>query len=48
MLMSFMDVGGKLTCRVSRYNLYSTLPFASGRVANRCPVEMVIIILNKQ
>ncbi len=26
---------GKFTRRVSRYGLYSTLPFASGRVANR-------------
>jgi len=33
MLMNIMFYGyGKLTCRMSRYNLYSTLSFASGRV----------------
>ena len=33
MLMNIMFYGyGKLTCRVSHYNLYSTLSFAPGRV----------------
>ncbi|VAX03162.1 hypothetical protein MNBD_GAMMA19-1966 [hydrothermal vent metagenome] len=37
MLMSIMFYGyEKFTCWVSRYGLYSTLPFASGCVANRC------------
>jgi len=44
MLMSIMFYGcGKLTCRVSCYDVDSMLPFASGRVANRRNSKLLLL-----
>ena len=39
---------GEFTCWVSRYDLYSTLPFASGRVANRRNSKLLLLIAPRQ